>query len=241
MPTNHIKWKKKEQHKSPTTLSFSGSSRCAGAQAEGMGCGDGPWVWGSCAFLLLGQGRMDAGVPLLRWVWGAVLGGGQTTQNAVRAAPGPPCKKQCNKNVLNPQTQTRFACHKLQGRFGKEFATRKVVAGWMLNIWGGDVHSGGMLSWGRAAGTVGNNYNQVIIEPFPKGNPFGETFLPWKQRCLTLCPAHPIPSPIQYSAPSLPAASPASNLSQPGDPHAGKANGAVQPIFLLLTSLLWLL
>lgn len=59
-----------------------------------------------------------------------------------------PAKKQCSKNVLNPQTQTRFACRKLQGGFGKEFATRKAVAGWMLNIWGGDlqVRSGGMLS-----------------------------------------------------------------------------------------------
>lgn len=62
-------------------------------------------------------------------------------------------KKQCSKNVLNPQTQTRFACRKLQGRFRKEFATRKVVTGWMLNIWGGDiqVQSEGMLSWSWVA------------------------------------------------------------------------------------------
>lgn len=71
--------------------------------------------------------------------------------------------------------------------------------------------------------------------------PLESLFPPWKQRCLTPCPAHPIPSPIQYPAPSLPAASPASNLSQPGNLHTGKANGAVEPIFLLLTSLLWLL
>lgn len=31
------------------------------------GCRDGPWVWESCAFLLLELGRMDAGVPLVRW------------------------------------------------------------------------------------------------------------------------------------------------------------------------------
>lgn len=107
------KMEKEEQHKSPTTLSFSGSPRCAGAQAEGTGCRDAPSVWGSHAFLLLGLGRMDAGVPLLRW--DAVLRGGWTTQNAVWTAPSPLCKKTVQQKCAKSSNSNKVCLPQIAG------------------------------------------------------------------------------------------------------------------------------
>lgn len=100
-----------------------------GHKAEGTGCGDGPSVGAAGALPL----PVAGGLGCLRrgGVQDAGLGGGQTTQKAAQTAPSPPCEKPCGKNVLNPQAPIRFVRHKLQGRFGKEFATSKAVAGWM--------------------------------------------------------------------------------------------------------------
>lgn len=123
------------------TLSLSGGPKGAGAQGRGDRVQGQSLGGGSGALPQPGRGGMGAGVPPGGGVRDAVLGGGQTTQKAARTASSPPCKIRCGKNVLNPQTQTRFARHKLQGRFGKEFATRKAVTGWMLNIWDGDLQA----------------------------------------------------------------------------------------------------
>lgn len=161
--------------------------------------------------------------------------------------------------MLNPQSQTRFARHKLQGRFAKEFATRKAVMGWLLNIWGGDLQAlcRPCLGYGDTffstelgpglGGTVGNNCNhkQVIIAPFPKEIPLKALFIP----CSLLCPAclgpHRHHHGIGIPAPSFPATSPSSDLPQPGNLGvfftSGEAKEVFHPLSLPVTSFLLLL
>lgn len=115
MPTNHIKCKKKEQHKSPTTLSFSGSSRCAGAQAKRKGCRDGPWVLGSRAFLLLGLDRMDAGVPLVRWGGGCCARGWPDHTKCSLDSPKPSLQKTVQQKCAKSSNSNKVCLPQIAG------------------------------------------------------------------------------------------------------------------------------
>lgn len=133
---------KERTTKKPDDLEPQRQPQMCGGAGQRDGWRDGPSVGGvQCPPAAGGRAGWVRGCLRQGEVRDAVLGGGQTTQNAARTALSPPCEKRCGKNVLNPQTQTRFACRKLQGRFGKEFATRKAVVGWMLNIWDGDLQA----------------------------------------------------------------------------------------------------
>lgn len=78
-----------------------------------------------CALLLLGLGRRDAGVPLLRWGVDAVLGGGQTTQNTVQAAPSPPCKKTVQQKCAKSSNSNKVCLPQIAGEIWEGICYQK--------------------------------------------------------------------------------------------------------------------